>query len=312
MSFRKNSLTVSLLATITLYGCGGSSDNKSTDISPQVITQIIAKSQGDIGFTPNEGNFTSSKGEQIEYRTCHSFGFCSDSGNADNLGLNNKTRRFKTVNEVNTPETDLIPVFLQGMDIDSTNGQRIVAATKRIEAIIGHTIFQTPKRVDMEFPNNHEMVQPYSMYVKSPSADLDKITSYEDLLTAPNGPIKNGFFFSFGTLVPVMGKCEGSIASVAQAPYNYYSTGMTVGDDGYFLAEGYAWLNLGVNQPSCNTMNQVNEDIIVHEITHALGFNAHFDSFGDGGIFGEQAQSALKTLYNNPPATDYDRLKVYK
>lgn len=312
MQFKKQTLTVSLLATITLYGCGGSSDDKSTDISPQEIRETIAKSQGDINSTPYEYNFASLDGVYITHRTCHTFGFCSDSENVNNLGLNNKTRRFKTATEVNTPETELIPVFLQGMDANSTNGQRIVSAIKRTEAIIGHTIFQTPKRVDMQFLNNNKEVTPYELYVKSQEADSNKITSYEDLLTADNGQIKSGFFFSFGTLIPVMGKCEGSVASVAQAPYNYSSTGMTVGDDGYFLAEGYAWLNLGVNQPNCNTMNQVNEDIIVHEIAHALGFNNHFDSFGNGGILGEKAKIALKTLYNNPPAIDFERLEIYK
>ncbi|MCW8327266.1 hypothetical protein MD588_00430 [Photobacterium sp. SDRW27] len=309
---------VAISLSVVLSGCSGDNGDEKTAnvvIDDGYVKSSLKSTQGVIDGELQSSLFESLDGDTVEYDYCHTNGYCFDGDSAEvaNSGLSNMTRRFKKASEVNNPEVELLPVFLQGMDVDSADGQRIVSALQNIEAVIGDKIFRQPVRVDIDIEEYQgNPIDAHSLYKKKGDADPAKITAYEDLMLRDDDPVKSGLFFSFGTLIPVMGTCEHSIGTVSLAPYNFYSIGGIVDNEGFLKNDGFVWLNLGVDQADCNTMDKVSPAIIEHEISHAIGLTKHFDSFGNKGVFESGAKAVLKTLYNNPAGTDFDAVTVYK
>lgn len=65
-----------------------------------------------------------------------------------------------------------------------------------------------------------------------------------------------------------------------------------------------AWINLGNGR--CN----VTQDIVIHELGHALGLGGHFEGFGNGTAISDSFWDALATLYANPVKTTAAQLAV--
>lgn len=65
-----------------------------------------------------------------------------------------------------------------------------------------------------------------------------------------------------------------------------------------------AWINLG------NGYCDVSQDIVTHELGHALGLAGHFDGFGDGSAISANFWDVLTTLYSNPVKTPSSQLSV--
>ena len=65
-----------------------------------------------------------------------------------------------------------------------------------------------------------------------------------------------------------------------------------------------AWLNLG------NGRCDVTQNIVIHEMGHALGLNKHFQGFGFPDALSTQFWDVLATLYGNPVRTPAAQLMV--
>jgi hypothetical protein len=67
-----------------------------------------------------------------------------------------------------------------------------------------------------------------------------------------------------------------------------------------------AWVNLG--NGSCN----VTQEIVTHEIGHALGLRGHFTGFGYGDAISSTYWDVLSTIYGNPLRTTAAQLTIYR
>ncbi len=65
-----------------------------------------------------------------------------------------------------------------------------------------------------------------------------------------------------------------------------------------------AWINLG------NGHCDVTQDIVTHEVGHALGLGAHFNGFGDGDSISTAFWDVLATVYANPVNTTAAQLTI--
>ncbi len=65
-----------------------------------------------------------------------------------------------------------------------------------------------------------------------------------------------------------------------------------------------AWVNLG------NGRCDVSQDIVTHELGHALGLGTHFEGFGNGPPISRAFWDVLATLYANPVRTLAPALQV--
>lgn len=146
--------------------------------------------------------------------------------------------------------------------------------------------------------------------------DVKNNDSFAELVD--NHGIRGGIIVSWGTAMATTEvgctKSEGysSIVkgNVSGYPYIGNEFGHTIDKNGYISNSNVLWVNLGQFTKYCHNVHMVNNDIIVHELGHAVGLQEHFNGFGVGAVWDDRAKSVLRSLYNTPVGTPYDQMTV--
>ncbi len=134
-----------------------------------------------------------------------------------------------------------------------------------------------------------------------------RIFDRESIQNVPESDITRGLIFSKGTAYVAEGRTD----------YQNWVANVSIGKERgdypphFFNATtGIINTRLYVNLDNKNA--KAEPDVVVHELGHALGFGAHFYGFGadNSGPISKQFWAALKTLYNNPPATPKADVKL--
>jgi hypothetical protein len=129
-----------------------------------------------------------------------------------------------------------------------------------------------------------------------------KIFDRQSIQTVHNSAITRGLIFSKGTAYVKEGRTDyknwrGNVASDYPAQFFNVSTG---------VIDTLLYVNLD------NAHAKAKPDDVVHELGHALGLGEHFDGFAAHGTaaISKQFWAVLKTLYNNPPGTRKEDVKL--
>lgn len=201
----------------------------------------------------------------------------------------------------------------------------VLSAIARIENTIGQQVFQSTIRTadftqftaDDPAENTENVYDGWNPRTGYPVDGDGKGDSYIKLKDRDG--VNGALIFSFGTNGRYSGRCEESVANVDTQPYPdaLSMPSYIVDGEGYITNENWNWVNLGrydngngVAGEVCHSVNNVTEDMIVHEIAHALGLAEHFSGFGIDGVWTSYPAAILKSLYNNPTNTLYTILSV--
>ncbi|MGF1825577.1 hypothetical protein L4D17_12595 [Vibrio splendidus] len=272
-------VTFLVLGSIAMYGCGGGgSEEGNKTLSDSEVSALI-QCTNLAEATPCTQNIYGSWGVLVsqEYQDdyCTSmYCFADGSSSPEYPHLT----RFRNNGE-------LIPVYYL-----NSKDSRFEYALDKAEEIIGYQIFDRKGIISLEIGKD------------DPFFDID----YSDM------PTEWGFIWSQGT---VSGSC--SAGTVSNAPYSNNVASYAVGSD-YGIEQtkwngGYAWISLDSESPAdqgCTTI--ASNEVSLHELSHALGMNNHFDGFGDGAAFNKNAERVLRNMYStqNPAGQPFDSLNI--
>ncbi len=139
-------------------------------------------------------------------------------------------------------------------------------------------------------------------------ADINRKTSGRIALTETNtqpssgGYIRVSYLTSYVPQNPTSSTYASYCANVSTGPYlpniitPDYSTGT--------FNNVVAYVNLGNGY--CNVV----QDIVTHEVGHALGLYGHFEGFGNGDAISPDFWDVLTTIYSNPVGTPFSTLTI--
>ncbi|MBV7317362.1 hypothetical protein [Shewanella sp. NIFS-20-20] len=343
----KKQLLALTFSTVLVSGCGGGDDssdnNDGSNIADSVVQQLVKETQSRIfqNVTQKEVFYVrhdENGNEHIEHtdsRRCQGNMVCMEHSNAahqqfdpqheDNLAALNLSKddvritRFRNANEVNNPDSDLLPVYInENKHLTPQREQMIRDALKQIEHIAGQQIFQTEIRYS-QITQYDALFEAEYAYVGSelsnlwdgfisgqgvPATEAQVGDSYKKLI-ARDG-VNGGLILAWGTVF--RSSCEGSLANASSIPLVMGQPSYFIDNEGYLTNESFNWVNLGQAHSQCTNMDKISHDVIVHEIAHAIGLSEHFTHFGNHGVFGGNAKAVLSSLYNNPVNSLYSEI----
>jgi hypothetical protein len=124
--------------------------------------------------------------------------------------------------------------------------------------------------------------------------------------------VRGAITISFGTTVSFADPepCSMYKANFSTFPFDGGNTGYFLDEKAYITNANWHMVNLGQHSQYCNNLDTIDEELIIHELAHAIGLHGHFEGFGEGAVWSEQAAAVLRAIYNHPVATPYDQLSV--
>lgn len=123
--------------------------------------------------------------------------------------------------------------------------------------------------------------------------------------------VRGAITFSFGTAMATSAAyCKSVKANFSTFPFDGGSTGFILDKHAYISNSNWHFVHLGQNNAFCNNMDVINEEIIIHELAHALGLVQHFDGFGINAVWSKQAAAVLRAIYHHPVATPFNELSL--
>jgi hypothetical protein len=240
-----------------------------------------------------------------------------------------RTVRYRTASEVNDPEVELLPVYINlSSEYTQARQNAIVKALEQIEADAGQRIFQFDESGKIKI--RHADFSRYTFASETRGIAYNLWDGYEPPLGLPNtGPtardtyekliaedgVAGGLVISFGTnfdsSVIEAGKCDFYKGNATNGPYIMDVQTYLVDKDGYFSSNQWMWVNLGQANDLCNNVHKVDHELIVHEVAHIVGLGNHFEGFGDSnGAWSTSAAAVLRAIYAAPVNTHYLELTV--
>lgn len=169
-----------------------------------------------------------------------------------------------------------------------TEDYRFIQAMDNINEVIGRDIFDYRGVISLSYEDSG-------------------FINYSNYLPLQNEGVGGAIILSVGTTVDTnMGCSHGNYANRPNA--NLVGKHYVEADNAYANDYGYSWVNIDSPDGQC----VASVEVATHELAHALGLYEHFDGFGIGGVFGEEAKVTLRTLYNNDAGTDPEQLTIYR
>lgn len=354
---KKNLISLSLISI--LVGCGGSSGggDNSPSITDDYIQQNAKATQQKLFTSDMErtssfyrysfgsGSYISKDVPHTNSERCTSYitMLCIEGSNPedvqdpqweakrDSLNYDDnelRTVRFRTESEVNNPETELLPIYIeQNTHYTAAREAKIIKALKTIEADAGKRIFQYDEQNELKIRYTNfaqysgeqdntgianNLWDGYNPHTGLPNTGASGRDSYQKLM-AEDG-VSGGLIISYGTnFKSPDDQCNYFKANATAAPYIPDVPTYMVDGDGYFSRHNWLWVNLGQAYGTCNNMAAISHEIIVHEVAHIVGMASHISGFGDNnGIWSAGPAAVLKSIYAAPTNTHYQALTVAK
>ncbi|WP_028766278.1 hypothetical protein [Shewanella fidelis] len=177
-------------------------------------------------------------------------------------------------------EGELIPVYFL-----NSEDPRFTYAMNKAEELVGYKLFDRKGVINLDISNIYNI-------------------DYSSVET------KWGFIWSQGTALD-----ECSSGTVSTGPMMNSIVNHSVGLDygiNQPVGNTFSWINLdsGSATPETSCTNVASNEVTLHELAHALGMSNHFDGFGDGAAFNNNAERVLRTMYSNPPGQPFDALSI--
>lgn len=202
----------------------------------------------------------------------------------------------------------------------------VTATDARVVAFVTSSNIQAPAAAAIGLTGTWRWLntpaQHINVYVPAPAAGNATEQGYEaktkTSITTINQKMAGLVVLDYVSSIPASGNYIHVSYGTAYVPpgstnYQSYcanvSTGPNLGnvispDTSGGIATNPVYVNLG------NGNCDVTQDIVSHEIGHALGLAGHFSGFGDGSSISSAFWDVLATLYANPPLTASSKLVV--
>lgn len=209
---------------------------------------------------------------------------------------------------------------------DHEDNDNVTATDAQVVALVASSNIQAPAATAIGLTGTWRWLstpaQHIAVYVPAPAAgnatEQDYAAKTQTSITTINQKLAGLVVLDQVSSIPASGnyiRVSYGTAYVPPGATNYQSycanvaTGPNVGnvispDASGGIATNPVYINLG------NGNCDVTQDIVTHEIGHALGLAGHFSGFGDGPSISTAFWDVLATLYANPPLTTAGNLVV--
>ena len=177
--------------------------------------------------------------------------------------------------------------------------------------------YEALKRWDIEseglIPVKHNDVPEAIYAMDTIEAKLGKLLfDRNSILNTPDEEIERGIIASAGTALGRGDKPDSQACGHVGAVGGSVSMPSELWYDNTGNIFGPLQVNIGSDHPDGCTTGANLKKIAVHEFMHAIGFGAHFEGFGIGPTYDDNAWNALHNLYANQLLTKKEDLQITK